>query len=186
MAFTHGYSMVVISLLAMLIMDNIQPIMSQPEQTQALIDKICRSNEDFGFCIKTFNDNLKDPATDIAGLTRITIDQCLSNSSNTLGFIGQLLSNTTDEPTKNALVACQNAYQVVLKSYQDASVEFDSKDYEDMRKSESVTPRAQASCETSFSTPPNPADLLVERNRQMRILITMAVATGIELGSPSP
>lgn len=160
----------------------IQPGMSQPEKTQALIEKICRSMEEFGFCNKTFNDNLKDPATDIVGLTKITIDQVLSNATSTHDFIVQLLAKTTSKPTKYALIACENGYRVVVQFFKEASAEFDRKDYESMRKSEAVTPRAQASCEVSFHTPPSPLDPLVDRNRQMRILISMAVATGIELG----
>lgn len=150
---------------------------SSDKTTQDLIDYICYQMEEFGFCSKTFNENLPSPSTDIIGLTKITVDQALKNATNTFNFIENLLKNTTNPGVKNALIVCEKGYKIVEQSFQEASREFEAKDYENMERSEQGTPRAQGSCVTSFEIPPFPSNPLVERNRQMRILIAMALVT---------
>lgn len=145
--------------------------------TQELIERICRQMEEFGFCNKTFNENLESPSANLVDLTRITVEQAVTNATNTHDFILQLLKNVTSAVDKNALIACENSYNIVLKSMQDARVAFNSKDYDSMMISERVTPRAEASCEITFRTPPAPLNPLIDRNRQMRILIAMALVT---------
>lgn len=145
--------------------------------TQELIERICRQMEEFGFCNKTFNENLESPSANLVDLTRITVEQAVTNATNTHDFILQLLKNVTSAADKNALIACENSYNIVLKSMQDARVAFNSKDYDSMITSERVTPRAEASCEITFRTPPAPLNPLFDRNRQMRILIAMALVT---------
>lgn len=114
-------------------------------------------------------------------MTLIALDQTTKNASNTHNIVVQLLSTVPDQPTKNALTACENAYNVITLSFQDASADFNRGDYDSMLKSEDIAPRAQASCEISFVTPPSPADPLKEINRQMRILVAMAMVSGHEL-----
>ncbi|KAK3229096.1 hypothetical protein Dsin_000977 [Dipteronia sinensis] len=60
-------------------------------------------------------------------------------------------------------------------------MDFYAKDYESMIDAEQGTPRAQGSSVTSFVTPQNPINPLTDRNRQMRILIAMALVTAHEL-----
>ncbi|KAJ4826153.1 hypothetical protein Tsubulata_022924, partial [Turnera subulata] len=108
--------------------------------------------EEYGFCNKVFKDNLRAPSR-----------FCWSNNNN------------------NALIACENGYRVVQKAFQEANGFFQRHDYDSVRKSETIAPRAQGSCDTTFITPPAPASPLVERNRQMRILIAMALFTTHQL-----
>ncbi|XP_050203726.1 uncharacterized protein LOC126653820 [Mercurialis annua] len=150
------------------------------EQTQERISYICQM-EEFGFCNQTFNENLKNPSTDYVGLTQITINQAIINATNTHAFVLQLLRNATDRGLRNALVVCENGYSIVVQSFQAAFQYFNNKDYRSMMKSEFITPRAQGSCSTSFSVPPFPVNPLVNRNREMRIIIAMAVLTGHQL-----
>ncbi|XP_050203727.1 uncharacterized protein LOC126653821 [Mercurialis annua] len=140
---------------------------------------ICHQMEEFGFCNQVFNENLKNPLTDYVGLTQITINQATINATNAHAFVLQLLRNTTNSGLKNALIVCENGYRIVLmQSFQDAFKYFNEKDYRSMMKSELITPRAQRSCSTSFSIPPFLVNPLVNRNREMRIIIGMAVLTG--------
>lgn len=163
-----------LSLLVMFLV--VHPAMVDQEQpgTQELIEKICRQMEEYGFCYKTFNENLKSPSTDIVGLTQITLQQAIINSSNTHDFIVQLLGNTTDEGERNALMACENGYSTLKRAFEDAFFAFTVKDYKSMMTCEAVTPKAEASCEQSF----NPENPMVERNREMRILLAMALVAG--------
>lgn len=164
-------------ILPLLILFLSNPKASSDKTTQDLINYICYQMEEFGFCSKTFNENLPSPSTNIVGLTKITIDQALKNATNTYKFIENLLKNTTNPAVKNALIVCEKGYKIVKHSFQKASREFEGQDYENTEKSEQGTPRAQGSCETSFEIPPYPSNPLVERNRQIRILIAMALVT---------
>lgn len=65
-----------------------------------------------------------------------------------------------------------------MQSLKDATGDFNRKDYDSMVTDESVAPRAQASCEITFITPPSPVDPLKDINRQMRILVAMVVVNG--------
>ncbi|KAJ4721677.1 putative Enzyme inhibitor [Melia azedarach] len=133
--------------------------------------------EEYGFCNSVFHQNLPSPSTDISGLTKITIDQSLDNATNTHSFVLNLLQNVSDPAEKNALIACENAYKIVEESFQTAAVNFVDKNYEAVADAERDTPRAQESCITSFGVPPNPPNPLVERNREMRILIAMSLVS---------
>jgi pectinesterase inhibitor-like protein len=137
--------------------------------------------EDYGFCNRVFHENMKSPSIDYVGLTAIAMDQTITNATNTYEYILGLLKNTTDQPLRNVLVACENAFGIVKSSFGAALQSFNRKDYDDMFKLERVAPRAQASCETSVTAPPSPPNPLAERNREMRILITMAIASGKEI-----
>lgn len=149
-----------------------------------MINKICRSVEDYGFCKQTFDDNLLSPVADVVDLTHITILQSSSNATNTLDFIRYLLRNmTNDDALKKALTECEDAYRLLAGSFQNAFLFFNSKDYDSVLFIERGTPKVQASCTSTFNTPPNPFNPLDERNRQMRILITMAVVAATELTS---
>ena len=170
----------------------VHPTMTDPQPpTQELITRICRQMEEFGFCNKTFNENLESPTTDIVGLTRIALEQATINATNTHDFVIQLLANTTDETLRNALIACENGYRIVMTAFEDASVAFSEKDYDSMIKYEAVTPRAEGSCEVSFSTLSNNnlINPLVERNREMRILLAMALVSShilVSISSNTP
>lgn len=80
----------------------------------------------------------------------------------------------TDKAKKNALMECQNAYNIVVYQFY-----FKLGSYQDVLDLERITPRAQASCSSTFGTPPLPHNPLVEANREERILIATAlVSTG--------
>ncbi|XP_021898914.1 uncharacterized protein LOC110815425 [Carica papaya] len=124
------------------------------ERTQKLIDSICRSMEEYGFCNRTFNDNLNGPSATIFDLTWITLDQSLNNATNTLHFVLQTLQHTTDPSARIALEICE-------------------RDFENMLRAEMITPRAQGRCVS-----PDSVTDLPERNREMRILLAMAIVAG--------
>ncbi|KAF4346062.1 hypothetical protein G4B88_001059 [Cannabis sativa] len=147
-------------------------------QTQETIDKICYRVEEYGFCNQAFNENLPSPDTDLVGLTRITIDLSTLNATNTLDFVQRLLANTTDSGQKSALEACEDGYNVVLRCFEDAKVDFNMKDYRSVALDEYVAPRAVGNCVVNI--PPFNEELY-ERNREMRILIAMSLVTAYTL-----
>ncbi|XP_021281607.1 uncharacterized protein LOC110414636 [Herrania umbratica] len=154
------------------------------EATQNLIDHICRQMEEYAFCDNTFNQNLKGRRADMAALTLITIEQAVSHATDTHSFIALLLKKATDPAEKEALTTCEDAYRLVMGGFQEAAAVFFLKDYDSMLLSMRPAPRAQAGCTAIFNTPPNPASPVGDRNRQMRILIAMAIAAGTDLTRP--
>ncbi|XVF41912.1 hypothetical protein PTKIN_Ptkin01aG0318900 [Pterospermum kingtungense] len=137
------------------------------------------------FVITFSTKTLKGSSADIVALTQITVEQANTNATNTHSFITRLLQTTTDPTEKKALTICENAYRLVMGSFQEAAMDFFSKDYKGMLESERYAPRAQASCIDIYNTPTSPPNPFGVRNRQMRILIAMAVAAGTELTSGS-
>ncbi|XP_050384371.1 uncharacterized protein LOC126800983 [Argentina anserina] len=158
---------------------NIHP--SKAQNTQQLIEKICRSMEVYGFCKQTFDENLKSPNADIVAITQITVERATDNATKTHDFIRQTLESTTDPAVKSALTVCENVYALLMQSFDSAAVSFFQKDYTSVEKNERGTAKAEASCERILHTPPNDLTLLDDRNRQMRILIAMAVTSVTEL-----
>ncbi|KAJ6380414.1 hypothetical protein OIU76_016975 [Salix suchowensis] len=127
------------------------PTSTEAQSTQDLIDRVCRQMEEYGFCNNAFHENMRTPETDYVGLTAIAIDLAIKNASNTYDYISLLAENTTNPSTKGAYMA-----------------------------SEHDIPRTQANCEARLSTPPTP-NPLADRNRQMRMLIAMALVSGHEI-----
>ncbi|KAA0056084.1 putative invertase inhibitor [Cucumis melo var. makuwa] len=153
--------------------------MAADSATEAKIDTLCHQIEEFGFCSQTFHQNLKGGSADYVGLTQIATNQAYSNATNTLGYIEQLLRSTTDPALKNDLIVCENAFKIVKQAFGEALKLFSQRDYRGMLSAERPTPRAQASCDVIFSTPPaRHSPIMDERNREMRILIAMAITSG--------
>lgn len=86
----------------LLIFQFIYPTLGGP-RTQGLIDKICRQVEDYGYCNKVYNQNIKTPETDIFRLAHITLEQGTNNATNIYLFARRLLGNTTDPALKGYL-----------------------------------------------------------------------------------
>ena len=88
------------------------------------------------------------------------------------------MPSTTDPALKNDLIVCENAYTIVSKAFQEGIELFFKKDYRSMLTADKIAPRAQESCSVIFNTPPQKQSPLEERNREMRILIAMAIVSG--------
>ncbi|XP_023537272.1 uncharacterized protein LOC111798394 [Cucurbita pepo subsp. pepo] len=149
----------------------VRPVLGDPA-TQQRIDRVCRQMEDYGFCNRTFSENLRGPVDDV-GLTLIANDQVLRNASNTYQFIEQLQARTSDPATRAALENCRIGCSQVREAFEQASYYFNKRDYVNMVQVERDAPRGEAFCR-----PPTTASRLVERKRELRILIAMAVVAG--------
>ncbi|KAF9669826.1 hypothetical protein SADUNF_Sadunf13G0004900 [Salix dunnii] len=179
MAFSQCFSLF-LPVLVIFLLTSSSPALSEAQSTQDLIDRVCRQMEEYGFCNNAFHENMKTPETDYVGLTAIAIDLAIKNASNTYDYIVLLAENTTNPSTKGAYMACECAYGIVKSSFMTGLGYFNRKDYAGMLEAEHDIPRTQANCEARLSTPPTP-NPLADRNRQMRMLITMALVTGHEI-----
>ncbi|KAM7272989.1 hypothetical protein ACFE04_027653 [Oxalis oulophora] len=154
------------------------PAWSDEKSTDALIEKICRNNEDYGFCTKVFRENMKSPSTDIVGLARITIDQASENATNTLGYVNYRTRQVTDPQIKFLLSQCTYGYDEVRSSFTVASEFLNERQYSKVVGIERTAPYAIRNCLSAFATTTDP---IGQRNTQMRILITMAIVTAFNL-----
>ncbi|KAI3441954.1 PMEI domain-containing protein [Psidium guajava] len=143
-------------------------------QTQQLIDQICRQTEDYGFCNKTFNQHITvGQETDMQGLARIALEQGLENDTNTLVFAEQVAGQVSDKDLLNYIQNCINGYLEILEPFQDGFKALSEKKYSDLVTDLRSTPQVHGSkCGSFKGRVPNPLD---ERNREMRILITMSL-----------
>lgn len=89
-------------------------------KNETLIDHICRDKrvEDYNFCQKTFHSHITCPATDIYGLTKITIGRTYNLASYVYSNILHLLEQTTDPSTKKKLEKCRDGYNVVILQFE--------------------------------------------------------------------
>ncbi|KAJ4839620.1 hypothetical protein Tsubulata_026012 [Turnera subulata] len=148
------------------------------DPTQEWIDKICFQTLNYGFCSKTFEDNLKSPSTDILGLTELAIELVLKNATNTFTYTWTILNNATTSPkVKPVLAGCVKDYQTILKDFLLASKDFTRKRYKKMVARESAAVKPIDKCESGFSHKSS-FSFLAERNEQLRILISMSVIAG--------
>ncbi|XP_021853307.2 uncharacterized protein [Spinacia oleracea] len=173
-------ALLVLSTLVLLLLLTPMVASEATRETQTKIDSICRSNEDYGFCNKVFQADIQQPDMDYVGLTKITIMEARKNASNTLGFIRAQIPGVKDESELNYYKVCENAYLTIKQSFDQAFDAFIKGDYTLMASDQRITPRVQANCVTIFtmsSVSENPLGSLNERNREMRILITMAIIT---------
>ncbi|CAK7340484.1 unnamed protein product [Dovyalis caffra] len=148
--------------------------------TQELIDKICHGTQDYNLCIKIFKDNVKSPTTDLVGLTHLTIDLALKNAIDTCAYTQRILDEATTPEVRKVLGECVKDYQLVVEGFQQASTAFAGKKYKDMVAKESATPAAISACERGMppAFPVNPYFFLIERDKQLKVLISMSVVTG--------
>ncbi|KAA0048110.1 putative invertase inhibitor [Cucumis melo var. makuwa] len=153
--------------------------MAADSETEDKINRICHQMEEFEFCSQTFHQNLKGGSADYIGLTEIANNQVYMKASSTLVYIDQLLRSVSDPITKNKLIVCEKGYYVVNEAFVEGIQWFSRNYYKEMLNAEKRAPRAQASCTSIFSTTPPPKqNPLFQINREMRILIAMAIVSG--------
>ncbi|XP_050384372.1 uncharacterized protein LOC126800984 [Argentina anserina] len=175
MAFSSSKSVLVSLLLVVFLVINIEPSLSQ--STQQIIEKICRSTEDYGYCRKTFQAHLKAPNSDIVAITQITVEVAVDHATKTHQFIRQTLETTKDANLKRGLSECEEAYRLIVQAFDSAAVSFFQRDYDGVYKDERITPRVESSCEDTLATPPVSPQrhILDDRSKGMRIFIVMAM-----------
>ncbi|KAM7278935.1 hypothetical protein ACFE04_006069 [Oxalis oulophora] len=142
-----------------------------------MINHICRSSVDFGFCYKVFHANLKSPSTDLVGLSRIIIDEGANNASNNLEHVADLLHHETDPNKQYLLSHCVYGYDGAFGSFKVASDALDQGKFPDVLHDVRQGPYQLRQCIGVFATDPD----IGQRNIIMENLMTMAIITAINL-----
>lgn len=155
------------------------PVLGDAASTEVLINAICMPLQgDSEFCKGVFHEILRGGGTDSHGLAYLVQKAATLNATLNGIYILKELEKPTDKATKNALSECKDAYDLIVSQFQQGYSAFMGSKYQDTYFYDQKAEAPRKSCETTFKIPPvPPVDLMAERNRQMGILITMALST---------
>ncbi|GER54132.1 invertase/pectin methylesterase inhibitor family protein [Striga asiatica] len=103
--------------------------LSIDRNTQELIDKVCRSTFDYGYCANVFKKNLYTPHTDIRGLAEIAITESLIHATDTLKFVVGLIDSGRNVELLDLYKICEVTYENMVHEFTDASFAFARGDY---------------------------------------------------------
>ncbi|XP_073041791.1 uncharacterized protein [Primulina eburnea] len=142
--------------------------------TQELVERICRSTENYGFCAGVFNKNANDPNADITRLCEIAVEQTLVHGTDARIFVTESKNRAKDKITHDLYVICETAYGFLLNEFEDASLAFAKRDYNSMLFNEEKCNRFVADCQKVIGYRVAPLSTM---NNQMRVLISMSLIT---------
>lgn len=148
--------------------------------TQELVNSICEETEDYEFCNKILHKNWNASTANLHELTEHIIILAMGHASGTYTFISNILRERPgpDEETTAGLNTCLDVYTRETNIFVNIRNEFFQGDYKDMMIDILSTTKILKECRTDFPIPPNKENPLIEKNREMRILITMSTVSG--------
>ncbi|VVA90379.1 unnamed protein product [Arabis nemorensis] len=158
------------------------PHIQAVESSQELIDTICRETEDYEFCNEIIQKNANASTANLHDLTDHIIILSMKHASDTYTFIGNILRkrHESDEETAG-LNTCLGVYNSESTIFVIVHEHFYLREYERMILAILSTTKILKDCKTDFPVPPNKENPLIEKNREMRILITMSTVSGYML-----
>ncbi|EOA36527.1 hypothetical protein CARUB_v10011513mg [Capsella rubella] len=145
--------------------------------TEALIRSICVENEDYGFCYKIIHEKLKAPTATLKELTALILHTAIDQANDTYIFIDNIFHEWPGPKEKTGLKTCHAVFNREITSFLEIRFLFSKKEYEHMVKTILSTAKILDGCKTDLLIPPY-RNLLTEKKRVMRILITMSAVSG--------
>lgn len=153
------------------------------QQTQELINRICKQTIDFKFCNQTITSQLIRRRTSIKTIAKLTAAKAWINAIETLDNIeGSLLPEAKDRRDKAEFDACRKAYKLVDAHLDNALKYLYLRDYRFMRAYQALALVNISMCRTSFFHPTP----MVYANWNMRILTDIAIYAGKIFAPPPP
>ncbi|GER54131.1 plant invertase/pectin methylesterase inhibitor [Striga asiatica] len=153
--------------------------LSVDSDTQELINTICRSTFDYGYCVNVFKNNLYTPTTDIRGLTYIAITQSFVHAKGTLKFVVGLIDSGKNVEWRDLYKICEVTYENMVKEFTDASFAFVREDYRSMLFYIGKCDRFVSDCQSVMG---NRVPELTDQNLYNRELIQMSISSGQLIG----
>ncbi|KZV49257.1 hypothetical protein F511_40580 [Dorcoceras hygrometricum] len=146
--------------------------------TQDLINKICYSTENHGFCAGIFQNNTNNPNTDIARLCQISVTQTMEYATNTNIFVTKARDNARDNTTRDFYTVCEVRYEALLDEFEEANLALAKRDYRSMLSHEGKCDKFVSDCQQIIG---NRVPELSKMNTQVRVLISMSLITTVML-----
>ncbi|CAH2038486.1 unnamed protein product [Thlaspi arvense] len=157
------------------------------DSTQELINSICIETEDYELCNKIIHKALKTKTTNLKDLTYLILLTAIEYASDTYIFIGNILREHPGPEETAGLNTCLMVYSEETTIFLSIRHEFCAKEYDHMIVDILSTTNILKKCRMDFPIPPKKKDSLIEKNRAMKILITMSAVSGymVKNGNPS-
>ncbi|KAI3464607.1 hypothetical protein Pfo_021270 [Paulownia fortunei] len=152
----------------------LSPVLCDPK-TQALINQVCRTTSDFGFCYDILNRNLVSPVTDLVGLTKLTIGLSLSYAKDTETFIQKAKAAGKDPLLQRLYAGCESNYHEVVGYMEGARYDLNRADYKSMVALLQLSSKPIILCQNAIG---DVVFQMREKNRQMRVLLSMGLYEG--------
>ncbi|KAJ7955264.1 Pectinesterase inhibitor-like protein [Quillaja saponaria] len=80
-----------------------------------LIDQTCKKTPNYDVCVSSLQSDPRSNDADVRGQARILVDVINSDSTQTLNEIKKLLQGSPEPTVKEALQACADKYNAILK-----------------------------------------------------------------------
>ncbi|XP_061357042.1 cell wall / vacuolar inhibitor of fructosidase 1-like [Gastrolobium bilobum] len=80
-----------------------------------LVDQICKKTPFYDLCSSILHSNPLSPNTDPKGMALIMVNDILTNATDTLSYIEQLIKQTSDPQLEQELAFCAESYIPVVK-----------------------------------------------------------------------
>ena len=146
--------------------------------TQELINSICAETVDYELCKEIIHKHLDTKTMNLFDLTHLIFRIATEHASDTYVFIGNILREHPDPEETTGLNTCLTAYTDETSTFLKVRHEFCQEDYERMIIDILSTRKILKRCRTDFQIPLNKKKLLIEKSREMKILINMSAVSG--------
>ncbi|XP_057793021.1 uncharacterized protein LOC131009624 [Salvia miltiorrhiza] len=148
------------------------------KQTQDLINRVCRQTSDPAFCSGILSRNLPTPSVDLGGLTRLTVSLSLSYATDTLSFIKTSEAAERNPNVKEQYTVCQGNYEKVVGFMKGADYDAKRGDFKPMVTLLQSCSKPIILCQNAIA---RLVPQMLEKNRLMRVLLTMGLYEGNNL-----
>ncbi|KAL4385257.1 hypothetical protein GQ457_15G020760 [Hibiscus cannabinus] len=88
------------------------------EADQALIERICKQSQDYGFCMSTLGNDPRSGTADLRGLALISTSLSIIQIQDTLSRLPDIIKQSTDPLPIHRLGVCQTDYNGSLVNFQ--------------------------------------------------------------------
>ncbi|XP_068660626.1 putative invertase inhibitor [Aristolochia californica] len=144
------------------------------QNSDELVDRVCRGSDDYYFCVSTLNSDHRTPNADLVGLAQISVDVTTKDLTSTYNYIEVLLKKTTDPRMKRDLGQCSGFYDTARNATLDASKAVARKDFAEVVTDAQLVGAAVGDCQDVFRAENPPlASPLKEQNQNAIDLATI-------------
>ncbi|XWS34412.1 hypothetical protein CRYUN_Cryun21dG0036300 [Craigia yunnanensis] len=120
-------------------------------QTNKLVDKVCKQTSNYTFCVKALYSDPRTPAADAYTLAYVSFGLAYLNATATQKHIAKLLKiNTTTPVSHKSLKICQHDYHKAVSALKEAYNDLNSETFFQLAKLAAHAAAAADDCQSAF------------------------------------